>query len=149
MLMGITRIGSLIINENAFNLLFIIAWAVRTLSPAGDSPWEQGKAAFFPLLAAGPVIWYLAGGGSRSGLCAMAIAGGGTATVLALAGAAPAIAAGGAIAAAVALYGGVLRRLKERGGWFAAAIALTAAYILLTIVRPGGALFEAAMGIPF
>lgn len=26
---------------------------------------------------------------------------------------------------------------------------LTAAYILLTIVRPGGALFEAAMGIPF
>ena len=38
------------------------------LSPAGDSPWEQGKAAFFPLLAAGPVIWHLAGGGSRSGL---------------------------------------------------------------------------------
>lgn len=118
------------------------------LSPAGDSPWEQGKAAFFPLLAAGPVIWYLAGG-SRSGLCAMAIAGGGAATVLALAGAAPAIAAGGAITAAVALYGGVLRRLKERGGWFAAAIALTAGYILLTIIRPGGALFEAAMGIPF
>ena len=33
------------------------------LSPAWDSPWEQGKAAFFPLLAAGPVIWYLAEGG--------------------------------------------------------------------------------------
>ena len=77
------------------------------------------------------------------------MAGGGAATVLALAGAAPAIAAGGAMAAAVALYGGVLRRLKERSGWFAAAIALTAAYILLTIVRPGGALFEEAMGIPF
>ena len=72
------------------------------LSPAWDSPWEQGKAAFFPLLAAGPVIWYLAEGGSRSGLCAMAMAGGGAATVLALAGAAPAIAAGGAMAAAVA-----------------------------------------------
>ena len=69
--------------------------------------------------------------------------------MLALAGAAPAIAAGGAITAAVALYGGVLRRLKERGGWFAAAILLTAGYILLTIIRPGGALFEAAMGIPF
>ena len=54
-----------------------------------------------------------------------------------------------AIAAAVALYGGVLRRLKEHGGWFAAAILLTAGYILLTIIRPGGALFEAAMGIPF
>ncbi len=125
------------------------------LSPAWDSPWEQGKAAFFPLLAAGPVIWHLAGGGSRSGLCAMAMAGGGAATVLALAGAAPAIAAGGAMAAAVALYGGVLRRLKERGGWFAAAIALAAAYILLTIVRPGGALFtprgdvSALAGIPF
>ena len=24
------------------------------LSPAWNSPWEQGKAAFFPLLAAGP-----------------------------------------------------------------------------------------------
>ena len=60
-----------------------------------------------------------------------------------------------ALAAAVALYGGVLRRLKERGGWFAAAIALAAAYILLTIVRPGGALFtprgdvSALAGIPF
>lgn len=40
MLMGITRIGSLIINENAFNLLFIIAWAVRTLSPVGGKEDE-------------------------------------------------------------------------------------------------------------
>ena len=121
----------------------------RALSPVQVSPWEMGKAAFFPLLAAGPVIWYLAGGGSRSGLCAMAMAGGGAATVLALAGAAPAIAAGGAMAAAVALYGGVLRRVKEGLGWYAAVILLAAAYILLTIVRPGGVLFQPAMGIPF
>lgn len=40
MLMGITRIGSLIINENAFNLLFIIAQAVRVLSPAGGKEDE-------------------------------------------------------------------------------------------------------------
>ena len=44
MLMGITRIGSLIINENAFNLLFIIAWAVRTLSPAGGKGGRRGYA---------------------------------------------------------------------------------------------------------
>ncbi len=120
------------------------------LSPGWDSPWEQGKAAFFPLLAAAPVMWYRSGGGSRSGLCAMAIAGGGAATALALAGVAPEVAAGVAITAAVALYGGVLRRMRERGGWFAAVILLTASYILLTIVRPGGRLFEAmGRGIPF
>ena len=119
------------------------------LSPVCDTPWEQGKAAFFPLLAAGPAIWCLERGGSRSGLCAMAIAGGGLATMLTLAGATPAVAAAAAITAAVTLYGGVLRRMKERSGWFAAAITLTAAYILLTIIRPGGVLFEAAMGIPF
>ena len=45
------------------------------LCPAQGSPWEQGKAAFFPLLAAAPVIWSLSKGGSRGGLCAMALAG--------------------------------------------------------------------------
>lgn len=108
------------------------------LCPAQGSPWEQGKAAFFPLLAAAPVIWSLSKGGSRGGLCAMA-----------LAGIAPAVAAAAAITAAVALYGGVLRWMKEGLGWYAAVILLAAAYILLTIVRPGGAMFQAAMGIPF
>ena len=35
MLMGITRIGSLIINENAFNLLFIIAWGGQDFVAGG------------------------------------------------------------------------------------------------------------------
>ena len=43
----------------------------------------------------------------------------------------------------------LLRWMKEGLGWYAAVILLAAAYILLTIVRPGGAMFQAAMGIPF
>ena len=119
------------------------------LCPAADSPWEQGKAAFFPLLAAAPVIWSLGRGGSRGGLCAMALAGVAAAMGLALAGVTPVAAAGAAITAAVALYGGVLRRGKEGLGWYAAVILLASVYILLTIVRPGGVLFQPAMGIPF
>lgn len=119
------------------------------LCPAQGSPWEQGKAAFFPLLAAAPVIWSLSKGGSRGGLCAMALAGGAAAMGLTLAGVASAVAAAAAITAAVALYGGVLRWMKEGLGWYAAVILLAAAYILLTIVRPVGAMFQAAMGIPF
>ena len=76
-------------------------------------------------------------------------AGGAAAMGLTLAGVAPAVAAAAAITAAVALYGGVLRWMKEGLGWYVAVILLAAAYILLTIVRPGGAMFQAAMGIPF
>ena len=53
----------------------------RALSPVQVSPWEMGKAAFFPLLAASPLLWRLEKGGSRGGLCLMALAG----AVLALA----------------------------------------------------------------
>ena len=51
------------------------------LSPVWASPWEMGKAAFFPLLAASPVLWATQKGGSRGGLCLMALSG----AVLALA----------------------------------------------------------------
>ena len=111
------------------------------LCPAWDSPWEAGKGAFFPLLAAAPVMWYLGRGGSRSGLCAMAMAGSGAAMGLRLAGVPAAAAMGLAMAAGAALYGGALRRMRERAGWAAAVMALAAAYILLTLLRPGGALF--------
>ena len=53
----------------------------RALSPVQVSPWEMGKAAFFPLLAASPLLWRLEKGGSRGGLCLMALTG----AVLALA----------------------------------------------------------------
>ena len=47
----------------------------RALSPVQVSPWEMGKAAFFPLLAASPLLWRLEKGGGRGGLCLMALAG--------------------------------------------------------------------------
>ena len=52
----------------------ILLWALQekfpgpltnTLSPIWNSPWEMGKAAFFPLLAAAPTLWVLQKGGSR------------------------------------------------------------------------------------
>ena len=54
----------------------------RALSPVQVSPWEMGKAAFFPLLAASPLLWRLEKGGSRGGLCLMALAGAGLALAL-------------------------------------------------------------------
>ena len=54
----------------------ILLWALQekfpgpltnTLSPVWNSPWEMGKAAFFPLLAAAPTLWVLQKGGSRGG----------------------------------------------------------------------------------
>lgn len=51
----------------------ILLWALQekfpgpltnTLSPIWNSPWEMGKAAFFPLLAAAPTLWVLQKGGS-------------------------------------------------------------------------------------
>ena len=62
----------------------ILLWALQekfpgpltnTLSPVWNSPWEMGKAAFFPLLAAAPTLWVLQKGGSRGGLCLMALSG--------------------------------------------------------------------------
>ena len=53
----------------------ILLWALQekfpgpltnTLSPVWNSPWEMGKAAFFPLLAAAPTLWVLQKGGSRN-----------------------------------------------------------------------------------
>ena len=64
----------------------ILLWALQekfpgpltnTLSPVWNSPWEMGKAAFFPLLAAAPTLWVLQKGGSRGGLCLMALSGAG------------------------------------------------------------------------
>lgn len=43
----------------------------------------MGKAAFFPLLAAAPTLWVLQKGGSRGGLCLMALSGAALALALA------------------------------------------------------------------
>ena len=52
-----------------------LLWALRlrcpapltdVLSPVYGSPWELGKAAFFPLLCAAPLLWGLQRGGSGS-----------------------------------------------------------------------------------
>ena len=70
----------------------ILLWALQekfpgpltnTLSPVWNSPWEIGKAAFFPLLAAAPTLWVLQKGGSRGGLCLMALSGAALALALA------------------------------------------------------------------
>ena len=70
----------------------ILLWALQekfpgpltnTLSPVWNSPWEMGKAAFFPLLAAAPTLWVLQKGGSRGGLCLMALSGAALALALA------------------------------------------------------------------
>lgn len=139
-----------------------LLWALRlrcptpltdVLSPVYGSPWELGKAAFFPLLCAAPLLWGLQRGGSRGGLCLMAVVGAGVSLGLACL-LPPAAAAAAAIGAAVTLYALVLRYM---GGdalpWYGLTIALTVAYILLTILPPSGGVFDprtvAAVGIPF
>ena len=139
-----------------------LLWALRlrcpapltdVLSPVYGSPWELGKAAFFPLLCAAPLLWGVQRGGSRGGLCLMAVVGAGVSLGLACL-LPPAAAVAAAIGAAVTLYALVLRHM---GGdalpWYGLTIALAVAYILLTILPPSGGVFDprtvAAVGIPF
>lgn len=113
------------------------------VAAAVDSPWEWGKAVFFALLCGAPVVWRL-GGGSRSGLCAMALAGA-TITVAATAcGLAPPLGALAGAGGAMALYGGALHRIPERAWWGGVALCAVAAYILLTLLHPAGGLFAPA-----
>lgn len=115
------------------------------LVSSGDG-WQVGKASFFPLLAAAPVVWFI-GGGSRSGLCAAAILTAALSPIAALWLPVP-LAVSLTMAAALALYGFALRRMPERWGWCVAAVALAAAYILLTLLEWRGALPTVAT-IPF
>ena len=128
----------------------VLLWALRdkvpgplpnVFSPVYPSPWELGKAAFFPLLAAAPLLWRMQRGGSRGGLCLTAVCGAALALVLAWL-VPPAAAAALAIGLALALYAAVLRRI---GGdalpWYTLTIALAVAYILLTILPPSGGIF--------
>ena len=131
----------------------ILLWALQekfpgpltnTLSPVWNSPWEMGKAAFFPLLAAAPTLWVLQKGGSRGGLCLMALAGAVLALALTYAPVPPAAVAAMAIGGAAALYGLALRRVSGDGlPWYVLTVALAVAYILLTILPPGGGIFLA------
>lgn len=110
----------------------ILLWALQekfpgpltnTLSPVWNSPWEMGKAAFFPLLAAAPTLWVLQKGGSRGGLCLMALS-------------------GAALALALALYAALWRRVSgDALPWYLLTAALSVAYILLTILPPAGGIF--------
>lgn len=110
----------------------ILLWALQekfpgpltnTLSPIWNSPWEMGKAAFFPLLAAAPTLWVLQKGGSRGGLCLMALS-------------------GAALALALALYAALWRRVSgDALPWYLLTAALSVAYILLTILPPAGGIF--------
>lgn len=129
----------------------VLLWALRvrfddpltaSLTPIFGSPWEMGKSAFFPLLAASPLMWRVGRGGSRSGLCAMAIAGSLMATGFALLGVSQPLTALLAITAAAILYAAVLYRLRERAKWFASVLILTALYLILTLLRPDGVLFS-------
>ena len=120
----------------------ILLWALQekfpgpltnTLSPVWNSPWEMGKAAFFPLLAAAPTLWVLQKGGSRGGLCLMALSGAALALALAWTPLAP---------AAVALYAALWRRVSgDALPWYLLTAALSVAYILLTILPPAGGIF--------
>lgn len=116
------------------------------LVSSGDG-WQVGKAVFFPLLAAAPVVWFVGRGGSRSGLCASAILAAALAPIVAL-WLPVALAVPLTMAAALALYGFALHRMAERWGWCVAAVALAAAYILLTLLEWRGALSTMAT-IPF
>lgn len=115
------------------------------LVSSGDG-WQVGKAVFFPLLAAAPAVWFV-GGGSRCGLCAAAILAAALAPIVAL-WLPVALAVPLTMAAALALYGFALRRMPERWGWCVAAVALAAAYVLLTLLEWRGALSTMAT-IPF
>ena len=124
----------------------ILLWALQekfpgpltnTLSPVWNSPWEMGKAAFFPLLAAAPTLWVLQKGGSRGGLRLMALA-----LALAWTPLAPAAMAVLAITAALALYAALWRRVSgDALLWYLLTAALSVAYILLTILPPAGGIF--------
>lgn len=135
----------------------VLLWALReklpgplpdVLSPVHRGVWEVGKAAFFPLLAAAPLLWRLQGGGSRGGLCLMAVCGAAAAMLLALLSVPPAAAAAAAWGIGLTLYALVLRRI---GGdalpWYALTAALTVAYILLTILPPHGGIFAAQAAV--
>ena len=129
----------------------ILLWALQekfpdpltnTLSPIWNSPWEMGKAAFFPLLAAAPTLWVLQKGGSRGGLCLIALSGAALALALAWTPLAPAAVAVLAITAALALYAALWRRVSgDALPWYLLTAALSVAYILLTILPPAGGIF--------
>lgn len=129
----------------------------RTLSPVCASPWEMGKAAFFPLLAVSPLLWRWERGGSRGGLCCMALAGTVIAVVLTWwTPLPPAAVTAAALAGAVTLYGLVLRRLSDMAAvWGTAVVVMAVAYILLTLRHPMTRLFlpgddvAVLAGIPF
>ena len=114
----------------------------NVLSPVWTSPWEMGKAAFFPLLAAAPLLWWMQKGGSRGGLCLMALSGAVLALVLTWTPLPAAVSAALAIAAALGLYAVMWRRVSGDGlPWYLLTAALAAAYILLTILPPTGGVF--------
>lgn len=124
------------------------------LSPVWVSPWEMGKAAFFPLLASAPVLWGLQRGGSRGGLCLMALSGAALSLLLTWTSLSPAAVAALAIAGALALYALFLRRVSgDALPWYFLTAALLVAYILLTILPPAGGIFTPrsamAAAIPF
>ena len=100
----------------------------------------MGKAAFFPLLAAAPTLWVLQKGGSRGGLCLMALSGAALALALAWTPLAPAAVDVLAITAALALYAALWRRVSgDALPWYLLTAALSVAYILLTILPPPAA----------
>ena len=127
----------------------ILLWALQekfpgpltnTLSPVWNSPWEMGKAAFFPLLAAAPTLWVLQKGGSRGGLCLMALSGAALALALAWTPLAPA--ASSRTPSTVNRYAALWRRVSgDALPWYLLTAALSVAYILLTILPPAGGIF--------
>ena len=147
------RVVSCLLAAAAACAAAVLLWALavrfpspltRSLSPVRVSPWEMGKAAFFPLLAAAPLLWRLEKGGSRGGLCLMALIGAALALALTYAPLPPAAVAALAIGGGAALYGLILRRVSGDGlPWYVLTVALAVAYILLTILPPGGGIFLA------
>ena len=137
----------------------ILLWALQekfpgpltnTLSPVWNSPWEMGKAAFFPLLAAAPTLWVLQKGGSRGGLCLMALSGAALALALAWTPLAPAAVAVLAITAALVLYAALWRRVSgDALPWYLLTAALSVAYILLTILPPAGGIFTPCTAVSY
>lgn len=114
----------------------------QVLTPQWVSPWEMGKAAFFPLLAAAPLLWTLQKGGSRGGLCLTAVCGACLALLLTWTALPAAAVAALAMAGALALYALALRHVSgDALVWYGLTMALAAAYILLTILPPSGGPF--------
>ena len=129
---------------------------LRVLLPINASPWEQGKLCFWPYLAGALLIWRLGeGGDSRGGHCALLV-------LMPLAMTALCIFVGdgsyrttlalwlAVLAAGVALYALVLRRRLWGGEllWYALAIVMGVAYLLLTAASPSGLLFTDPTGVP-